>query len=239
MVKYTYDAWGNHTVTDYTDFGLGSVNPIRYRSYYYDTETGLYFLQTRYYDPQTGRFINIDDISYPEPEIINGLNLYAYCGNNPISRIDPVGCSWSWSGFWKFLGAVAIVVGVTALIVVTAGGFAVALGATSTMISATMVGAVVGGAWGGTHYALQHTGKMAIKTNINKLINNPLDDFVTVGPKDGGISNYVRSISQTGDYGQIFASKLSNGMYQIANGHHRVAALRQLGYKFVNIFLVP
>ena len=49
---------------------------------------------------------------------------------------------------------------------------------------------------------------MAIRININNLVNNPLDEFVTVGPKDGRISEYVRSISQTGDYGQIFASKL-------------------------------
>ena len=48
----------------------------------------------------------------------------------------------------------------------------------------------------------------------------------------------MRSISQTEDYGQIFASKLQNGMYQIANGHHRVVALRQLGYEYVKFFLV-
>ena len=106
-------------------------------------------------------------------------------------------------------------------------------------MAGSIAGAVIGGAWGGAHYALQSAGKMAIRTNINNLVNNPLDEFVTVGPKDGGISGYVRSISQTGDYGQIFASKLPNGMYQIANGHHRVAALRQLGYRYVNFFLVP
>ena len=103
----------------------------------------------------------------------------------------------------------------------------------------SIAGAVIGGAWGGTHYALQNTGKMAIKTSINNLVNNLEDDFVKVGPKDGGISDYVRSISQTSDYGKIFANKLPNGMYQIANGHHRVAALRKLGYKFVRFFLVP
>ena len=103
----------------------------------------------------------------------------------------------------------------------------------------SIAGAVIGGAWGGTHYALQNTGKMAIKTSINNLVNNPEDDFVKVGTKDGGISDYVRSISQSSDYGKIFANKLPNGMYQIANGHHRVAALRKLGYKFVRFFLVP
>ena len=103
----------------------------------------------------------------------------------------------------------------------------------------SIAGAVIGGAWGGTHYALQSAGKMAIRTNINNLVNNPLDEFVISGPKDGVISGQIRSISQTGDYGKIFASKMSNGTYQIANGHHRVAALRKLGYRYVNFFLVP
>ena len=70
---------------------IGNLNPFRYRGYYYDTETGLYFLKTRYYDPEIGRFITIDDISYIDPETINGLNLYAYCGNNPVMDIDPTG----------------------------------------------------------------------------------------------------------------------------------------------------
>ena len=112
MVKYTYDAWGNHTITDYTEFDLGNINPIRYRSYYYDTETGLYYLKSRYYDPQTGRFISMDDISYLDPETIGGANLYAYCGNNPVMRIDTEGHDWDWGVFWRsFASGVFIVVG--------------------------------------------------------------------------------------------------------------------------------
>ncbi len=57
----------------------------------YDVETGLYYLQSRYYDPNTGRFINADTIDYLDPESINGLNLYAYCLNNPIMYVDPSG----------------------------------------------------------------------------------------------------------------------------------------------------
>ena len=67
------------------------MNPFRYRSYYYDTETELYYLQTRYYDPELGRFISQDSIEYADPETINGLNLYAYCGNNPVMNVDPTG----------------------------------------------------------------------------------------------------------------------------------------------------
>ena len=91
VVKYTYDAWGNHTVEDNTDCGLGTLNPFRYRGYYYDTETGLYYLQTRYYDPEIGRFVAIDDAAYLAPDTIGGLNLYSYCNNNPVMCVDPWG----------------------------------------------------------------------------------------------------------------------------------------------------
>ena len=91
MVKYTYDAWGNHTVEDNTDCNLGTLNPFRYRGYYYDAETGLYYLQTRYYDPEIGRFVTIDDVAYLAPDTVGGLNLYAYCNNNPVMGVDPTG----------------------------------------------------------------------------------------------------------------------------------------------------
>ena len=83
VVKYKYDAWGNHKVLNpdgtenTTATFIGNVNPFRYRSYYYDTNSGLYYLQTRFYDPKTGRFLNADTIDYLEPDSINGLNLYA------------------------------------------------------------------------------------------------------------------------------------------------------------------
>ena len=70
---------------------LSESNPFRYRGYFYDIETGLYYLKTRYYDPVTGRFLNMDSIDYADPESINGLNLYAYCGNNPVMNVDPTG----------------------------------------------------------------------------------------------------------------------------------------------------
>ena len=99
VVQYWYDAWGNHKVVDadgdeITDQNnIGNLNPFRYRGYYYDTETGLYFLQTRYYDPEVGRFLNRDSVEYADPETINGLNLYAYCLNNPVEYVDPDGHS--------------------------------------------------------------------------------------------------------------------------------------------------
>ena len=100
MVQYNYDAWGNHKVVDangneITDSThIGNLNPFRYRSYYFDVETGLYYLQTRYYDPEGGRFISQDSIEYANPEVLNGINLYAYCSNNPVMGSDPNGNFW-------------------------------------------------------------------------------------------------------------------------------------------------
>ena len=91
VYEYAYSAFGKSDKTEET--GIGAKNPFRYRGYYYDEETGLYYLKSRYYDPETGRFITIDDISYLDPETINGLNLYAYCGNNPVMNVDPYGNS--------------------------------------------------------------------------------------------------------------------------------------------------
>ena len=97
VAKYVYDAWGNGKVcnasgTENTSSSfIGNINPFRYRGYYYDAETGLYYLQTRYYDPQVGRFLNADSVDYIAPDLIGGLNLYAYCNNNPVMYSDPEG----------------------------------------------------------------------------------------------------------------------------------------------------
>ena len=90
VAEYVYDAWGNCTIT-LNNSGYGSRNPIRYRGYYWDEDLGMYYLMTRYYDPKTSRFINADSFEYLDPERINGLNLYSYCGNNPIMNVDPSG----------------------------------------------------------------------------------------------------------------------------------------------------
>ncbi len=95
MVQYKYDAWGGirTEINDEIHALIAELNPFRYRSYYYDTGTNLYYLNTRYYDPETGRFISQDDVSYLDPEHINGLNLFAYCNNNPVMKVNPSGRS--------------------------------------------------------------------------------------------------------------------------------------------------
>ena len=91
VVAYTYDAWGNilSTTGSMAD-GLGYTNPFRYRGYFYDTETGLYYLGSRYYNPETGRFINADGYVSTGQGIL-GDNTFAYCQNNPIKYGDTEG----------------------------------------------------------------------------------------------------------------------------------------------------
>ena len=94
VVVYRYDAWGEVLVSsDASGFGLSQINPLRYRGYYYDQETGLYYLQTRYYDPKVRRFLNADDASVltKDPEQLMEKNLYAYCDDNPVMYRDDTG----------------------------------------------------------------------------------------------------------------------------------------------------
>ena len=69
---------------------LAIANPIRYRGYYYGQDTGLYYLNARYYSPELRRFISPDDTAYLDPENANGLNLYAYCYNDPVNYADTI-----------------------------------------------------------------------------------------------------------------------------------------------------
>ena len=96
IVEYTYDEWGNPIQTITRDNTaeqnkIAEINPLRYRGYYYDTETGYYYLQSRYYNPEWGRFISPDSFGYIDNSTRLGFNAYIYCVNNPIMYIDPNG----------------------------------------------------------------------------------------------------------------------------------------------------
>lgn len=99
IANYNYDAWGNILSVDLPHKNdiykeIANANPLRYRGYYYDNETGYYYLQSRYYDPSICRFINADDFMFLDENVNIGLNLFAYCSNNPVNNVDP-------TGYWK------------------------------------------------------------------------------------------------------------------------------------------
>ena len=95
IVEYKYDAFGNFTKELYTEvINAGTIeqqNHFYYKGYCLDKETGLYYCNSRYYDPSIGRWISPDDISYLDYAVIGGSNLYVYCGNNPVMYSDPSG----------------------------------------------------------------------------------------------------------------------------------------------------
>ena len=265
---------------------IGNINPLRYRGYYYDTETGFYYLNSRYYDPETGRFINIDNEISGVGGNPLGYNMFAYCGNNPVNREDSfgnwpkwltgvvnvvsgtlqtaagilVGSTIGWTGF----GAVAagfLIINGSATVFQGVGQIVNDVTKSNVMPEDNVVksgiqsvGKVIGGDTGekiaGIAYdtavtaaniyagkvGLQQNGKSPIKISVDKILNNPADEFVTLGPKQGTISEYCRSIPTNG-YGRIYVTQLPNGFYQLSNGHHRFAALKSLGEDTIKVFL--
>ena len=176
IAKYTYAAWGNHKSyslnngsfvdisleTSYTQDGLNNkliteLNPFRYRGCYYDIETGFYYLNSRYYDSEIGRFINLDNVAILSESMnfINGLNLYAYCSNNPVMNSDSKGTSW-WSDFWSsvksfFKNTWDVLLGTLASIGLGAGGLLLTIftGGALAQWGGALIGAGIGGFIGG------------------------------------------------------------------------------------------
>ena len=243
---------------------------------------GLYYLQSRYYDPETGRFVNGDDQLEKLGGDIRGYNLYSYCLDDPVNLNDQSG---EWPDWNKWLtGAAIAIVGAAAVAttIATAGAAAPVWAVIASCISgaagtaciiygaaemseahsgynpirdglmngnseaynktrsiayaATTIGSTTASVGTTITKGLQNIGAVPVKVHINKVLNNPLDEFVISGPANGVVSNYCRTITLNG-YDSIYATQLPNGFYQLTNGHHRVAALRSLGYDTIKIYL--
>lgn len=109
VVMYQYDAWGNMTACyDTSDDGMLSIiNPYAYRGYFYEFETNTYFLKSRYYNPELCRFISADGYVQTGQGLLD-KNMFAYCGNNPVNRVDETGYGWRdiWNGIKSFLSSI-------------------------------------------------------------------------------------------------------------------------------------
>ncbi|MBP5254326.1 MAG: RHS repeat-associated core domain-containing protein, partial [Lachnospiraceae bacterium] len=151
LVSYVYDAWGKVTETNEAGNATGTqlivTNPYTYRGYWYDRDSGLYYLQSRYYDPIVHRFLNADSYAVTDGGFLS-YNMFAYCGNNPVIGVDPTGEFGVLFGAiigggiaGALIGAVSYVVscGISDTQMTAAGmGVAVAVGAVSGAIGAAV-----------------------------------------------------------------------------------------------------
>ena len=166
LVSYTYDAWGNVSITysNSGDLTGAQYNPFTYRGYYRDAETGFYYLNSRYYDPKVGRFINADQ------QINNdllGSNQFIYCGNNPIYRKDDGGEAW---------GIVSALVGGF----VNSGIKIVSNVSSGKKWSDGLAGAFVGGAVSG--FVLSTTGNLAAASYAGAAAESFTNEVVSYTP---------------------------------------------------------
>ena len=170
IAEIRYDSWGAPELTMVDCYQENAVRSSHfgYRGYYYDTETGLYYASSRYYDPEIGRFISPDttDVLTAAPGALTDKNLYAYCDNNPVMRVDNGGDFWNWV-IGAAVGAVVGVIGQVVSDVVTS----VANGELTLSNWQTYTGAFIGGAVGGA--ILGGTGNVALA--------NAASGFVTTG----------------------------------------------------------
>ena len=190
VATYSYDAYGKPVTTNILNtnhtFAINN-NPLRYRGYVYDKETGFYYLQSRYYDPTTCRFLNTDttDILTATPTAHTDKNLFAYCDNNPISRFDTGGKFWGLMALGGVIGAVVNTVSSVVSQVVSTGtvnwksvAVSAASGFVSGAISASPLGlvgqTVAGGIIEGATYVADcwvnnksvNVGQLALNTGL-------------------------------------------------------------------------
>ena len=202
VVNYEYSAWGELlSVTGSKADTVGTLNPFRYRGYCYDTETGLYYVSSRYYDPAVGRWINADttdilSLTYHHP---GQYNLFSYCNNNPANDRDDDG-QLSWLAKIA-IGAAAIAVGVG----VTAFTGGTALPALAAGVKAACVaGAISAGTRATTTAVRSAVSGNSFSTVLQKSVNAAVDGFAD-GFMAGGI---VAGASQVASGGFKIAAKL-------------------------------
>ena len=248
QVEYAYDAWGNCETVYGENDELAYLNPIRYRGYYYDTETKLYYLNARYYSPEWRRFISPDAAEYIDPETPNGLNLYAYCYNDPVNYADPSGHSVilavilggiALAGMGLTIGGVAsdnntmTAIGLTMVAVpaLISGGMALAcLGAWGTMAlgGVTCLAGVGSGLFASAEYQEAFTGDNWMSGTLGEDWYNGLmlatAAIATIGTATSmfGVVRY-----------QNFGNSYWNGGWRKMRSHYWKHGLREMKYRNV------
>jgi len=214
--QYVYNAWGQLL---YSSGRLAEINPIRYRGYFYDVSTGLYYLQSRYYDPVVGRFINADAdwVLTVEQDSLLQWNLFAYMHNNPVNGDDPDGYLPRWARV--AIGVVAVGIGVVAT-VATGGAAAPALIAGAKALgSSAAIGAGVGAA------AVSHRTSTGSWSGAGRAAWNGALDGAANGAMLGGIAAgaemAARAVAQPSGF-RIESVGRQNPVNRSGNGHFGV-----------------
>ena len=201
ILSYKYDAWGNFTSTTHAADSIGgaSKNPFRYRGYYYDSETGFYYVSSRYYDPEIGRFINADS-QLNQKDGILGYNMFAYCHNNPIMYSDPTGHSITLACI--IIGAVigAVAGGCAGAYVSKkqtgkVNGWAVAAGAVGGGVVGGLVGWGVGAAITAVGAAATGSAATAAAPVVQQVAEKASTALQTYYPPNDGFSGAVQKIT--------------------------------------------
>ena len=229
VVRYIYDGYGNISVYEVNSNNelvlnnnssfIGNINPYRYKDYYYDTESKLYYLNSRYYSSDICRFISPDSIEYLDSESINGLNLYCYCYNNPISYSDPSGNLPQWAE-WLIGGAVIGLAALGAVFLPVAAGVifgAAFYGAVTSAVGGALVGGIIGGITGGWEGALDGAASGFMWGAISGAATGALTSGINIAT---GSVQIVGSAQKTGSLFHQFASNVQAGKMSLAVGRY-------------------
>ncbi len=204
QVEYTYDTWGACSVTGSLANTLGAKNPFRYRGYVYDTETRLYYLESRYYDPETGRFISADNEDVLTKDLLSTYdkNLYSYCDNNPIIRVDFGGDFWR--ELFTAIAVTAAVVAAGALVVATGGLAVAAVAGGGTMLAVTSVTTTALGVavTAGTVAVTSYAAATIIESNII-YAKSKADPYARPGQKKQGRERKNKSRNRHSVYSRL------------------------------------
>lgn len=139
VVQYAYNAWGKiQSITGTLATTVGACNPFRYKGYHFDSDTGMYYCHTRYYVPDWCRWLCADSIAYIRYDSFNQMNLFAYCGNNPISFSDASGKKLSKKGAWILFGVLTAISLVTSIL--TLGTTSAVLGVIHSVATGFLIG---------------------------------------------------------------------------------------------------
>ena len=227
LASYTYDAWGNVLTAEGI---LAQQNPIRYRGYYFDTETSLYYVSSRYYDSNIGRWISADapETLTADFENLTQYNLFAYCFNNPVNTSDETGAWPSWAKKVAAAVAVVAVVAIVAAITVATAGAGtaaavIAVGAAKGAAVGMVSGAVIGAATG----AVNHRVSTGSWSGAGTAALNGMGDGALSGAVTGAITGAAGSAARVSHAAKAWDSGTFNSSYQSMNYHYNKHVVRE------------